>query len=154
MGYTTEFEGKFEVTPTLKPEHRMYLSALSESRRMKRSAHLAATLPDPVRVAANLPVGEEGQYYVGGEDYSVIDYNKPPIGQPELWNQWIPTEDGSAIVWDGNEKFHEYTAWLRYIIDHFLKPWGYIVNGTVHYSGEECSDSGTITVTNNEVKFH
>lgn len=33
---------------------------------------------------------------------------------------WIP--DGSALVWDGDPQFEEPEAWLRYLINHFLKP--------------------------------
>lgn len=156
MGYTTEFEGEFKVHPTLKPEHRMYLYMFSRSRRMKRDEQKTATLPDPIRIAADLPIGEEGAYYVGGtnEDYSIIEHNKPPKGQPELWNQWIPTQDGTAICWDGNEKFYEYTAWLEYIIKHFLHPWGYVLNGEVQYSGEDDFDTGMLVVIDNKVIKH
>jgi hypothetical protein len=70
---------------------------------------------------------EQGPYYVdrggfAGQDHEPLikSYNRPPPGQPGLWCQWEPTEDGTQIVWDGGEKFYEYRAWLQYLIDHFL----------------------------------
>jgi hypothetical protein len=115
-------------------------------------------LPDPVRTAVGLPVGPQGAYFVGGggfagqdKDDSIVDYNQPPTGQPSLWCQWEPNEEGTTIRWDGAEKFYEYTAWLQYLIHHFLAKWGYVVNGEVTWQGEERSDVGKIVVKNNEV---
>lgn len=159
MGYTTEFDGSFSVTPPLKPEHVAYLTKFSETRRMKRDATQSLKMSDPVREAVGLPVGEEGAYFVGGggffgqdEDSSVLAPNRPPTGQPGLWCKWIPTEDGSSIEWDGNEKFYDYIEWIQYLITHFTKPWGYTVNGSVEWGGEERGDTGIITVTDNTVK--
>lgn len=66
MGYNTRFEGKFQVTPTLKQSHRKYLTALSETRRMKRDPSEALQLPDPIRVSVGLSIGEDAAYFVGG----------------------------------------------------------------------------------------
>lgn len=48
-----------------------------------------------------------------------------------LYCQWVPTEDGEGIKWDGGEKFYSYTKWLQYLIDNFLIPNGYVLNGEV-----------------------
>lgn len=158
MGYTTDFYGQFEVTPALEPAHRAYLQRFSETRRMRRNAAITATLPDPIREAADLLIGPEGAYYVGDVDRfgqsqapDVVDYNYPPGEQPGLWCQWTPTEDGTAIVWDEGEKFYAYVEWLQYLIDTFLKPWGYALNGTVEWEGEDREDFGKIVVANNAV---
>lgn len=147
---------------------------------MLRDAKKAAKLPDPIREAAGLPVGPQGCYFVGGagaygqgRDVSILDYNEPargsstPMerladtkkgllvaenwGQPSLWCQWVPSEEGDAIVGPGSEKFYEYVPWLKYLIENFLEPWGYTLNGTVDYQGEEESDRGQIVVINNTV---
>lgn len=159
MGYTTTFIGKFTLDKPLKPEHAAYLRAFAGSRRMKRNPAIAETLPDPVRLAASLPIGEEGGYYVGGadadfgqaRDASVTDYNRAPIEQPSLWCQWIPTKDGNGIEWDEGEKFYCYVEWLEYLIAHFLAPWGYLLNGDVYRDGEDPDDFGRIRVTDNVV---
>jgi hypothetical protein len=46
-----------------------------------------------------------------GHDLSIIDHNYPPENQPGLWCQWIPNEDGTAICWDGGEKFYNSIEW-------------------------------------------
>jgi len=163
MGYTTDFEGEFIVTPALEPKHREYLHAFSTTRRMKRDAKKTSKFPDLLREAVGLPVGLDGGYYVGDTDGEgmnawgqtrtgdIVDYNEAPPGQPGLWCQWVPSELGTAIYAEG-EKFYRYTEWLRYLIDHFLGPWGYKVNGEVTWQGEDSSDMGKIKVTENEVR--
>ena len=158
MGYTTEFIGSFTVQPVLRPEHAEYLRKFAGTRRMKRDPGKANTLPDPVRVHAGLPIGAEGGYFVGGtgyfgqgEDVSIQDFNEPPTGQPYLWCKWAPSQNGSAIEWDGSEKFSNYIEWLKYILSHFLIPWGYDLDGTVHWAGEDDDDKGTIYVRSNTV---
>lgn len=106
MGYTTSFEGEFRLDKPLRPEHRAYLAAFAASRRMARDPAVAAKLPDPVREAVGLPVGPQGGYFVGTADQdggqvrddSIVAYNDPPAGQPGLWCQWTPDEDGTAIA--------------------------------------------------------
>jgi hypothetical protein len=99
MGYTTDFNGDFAVTPPLTPEHRDYLKAFNNTRRVRRDADKAELLPDPVRIAAGLPIGYEGAYFVGGtgvagqdHDDSVIDGNEPPGSIP-----YRLTDDQSGV---------------------------------------------------------
>jgi hypothetical protein len=142
----------------LRPEHADYLRAFCNTRRMKRDPSRAERMPDPVREAAGLPIGQEGAYFVGGQgckgqrrDESVLE-DRPPEGQPGLWCQWTPSADGIFLAWDGGEKFYDYVAWLVYLLEHFLGPWGYVVNGVVTWQGEEGSDRGAIVVTDNKVE--
>ena len=123
-----------------------------------RSDKIIATMPDTVREAAKLP--PVGAYYVGSAadnfgqnaDESIINSNQPPSGQPGLWCQWVPSSDGTAIEWDGGEKFYDYTEWIIYLIEQFLKPWGYILNGEVEWQGQSRGDIGRIVVTDNAVE--
>jgi len=197
MGYSTSFDGEFTIEPHLKPEHLAYLKQFANTRRVRRDPEKAELLPDPIRIAAGLPIGLEGAYFVGNEsfkgqdkDASVIDGNSPPGipsssafyakhsvsygwrsqnatwyndwlkakaaglqcgGQPGLWCQWIPNDEGTTLGWDEGEKFYEYEDWLRYLIEHFLAPWHYTVNGEVEWVGEDSSDLGQLVVTNNVV---
>lgn len=101
MGYTTDFEGSLSFDRPLTKEHADYLRAFAETRRMKRDAAKAELLPDAIRIAAGLPIGTDGAFFVGSagfrgqdRDVSVIDYNTPP-GQSdyrdkdfnEVWNE-------------------------------------------------------------------
>jgi len=160
MGYTTDFEGHFAITPPLTPEHRCYLLAFSGTRRMQREAHLVEKYRDRDRSLVGLPVGLEGGYFVGGGGYagqandaSIIDYNHPPTGQPGLWCQWVPNDDGSRLEWNGAEKFYYYVEWLEYLIEHFFTPWGYVLNGVVRWRGEDFDDIGRLIVDHNVVSF-
>lgn len=156
MGYTTDFFGSFDISPAIKPEHEEYINKFATTRRMIRNAAVAETLKDDVRKRAGLPVGNEGAFFVGGEgfmgqdrDKSVVDGNNPPRGQPGLWCQWV-VEDGE-LRWDGGEKFYEYVEWLKYLVTNFFKPWGYTLNGTVEWQGEDRNDRGLIIVKDNVV---
>jgi len=147
MGYTTDFTGKFFVSPAMHGSLITFLKKFADTRRMGRR-----DLNEEV-------YGPEGAYFVGGggefgqaEDARVINNNRPPKGQPGLWCQWVPTDDGTAIEWDGGEKFYDYIEWLAYIMRHFLIPNGYILNGTVCWFGEERSDTGNIVVNNNVIR--
>lgn len=169
MGYTTTFKGKFNLDRPLAPEHKAYLEAFSETRRMARDAARTEMRDDPLRLAVDLPVGPEGAYFVGAEepsgqegmsgdskrrrpeDLGILDVNRRPSGQPGLWCEWVPTNDGTAIEWSGTEKFYDYIEWLVYLIEHFLRRWNYILNGSVTWSGEDRKDRGTIIVTGNVV---
>lgn len=46
----------------------------------------------------------------------------PARGRPLSWCQWVPTGDGTALVWDGNAPFYLADRWLRYLIETFLSP--------------------------------
>lgn len=72
--------------------------------------------------------------------------------KPYSMCQWVPSSDGEVIEWDGNEKFLDYIEWLKYLIQFYIKPWGYTLNGEVHWQGENILDEGVIEVTDNEVK--
>lgn len=160
MGYHTEFRGEFAVQPPLRGEYAAYPRAFNLTRRVRRDAMLTALRVDPVRAAAGLPIGEEGGYSVGetglGMDehgLGVLDENRPPAGQPDLWCHWIPTSDGSAIIWDGQPKFYEYERWMAYLIDRFLAPWGYVLTGTVECQGEDWCQPSDLMVDSNRVFF-
>lgn len=148
MGYTTEFSGQVKVDPPLNQDEINFLKKFAGTRRMART---------------------KGPYYVdnegfGGQDHEndIIDYNRPPAGQPGLWCQWIPTANGEAIKWDGGEKFYESEDWMEYLIEHFigshpkaksklpfLRP--HTLNGTILAQGEDLHDRWELVVVNNKV---
>lgn len=154
MGYTTDFSGSIEVNPPLNDAETEYLRKFSETRRMHQ---------------------EGGPYYVdnpgsfGQSSDGAIDYNSPPPGQPGLWCQWVPAEswrgENTALEWDGNEKFYHAEQWMKYLIDHFLKPGGYAqghpgfeeftfdhtLNGVIEAQGEDPEDRWRLLVEDNKV---
>ena len=138
MGYTTDFSGKFTLNKKLDDVTLTFLKDLAGTRRMARNV--------------DAKYGVEGEFYVKDDELHLLhDCNTPPSTQPSLWCQWIPTEDGLGIEWDGGEKFYEYVEWLKYIIDKILAPKGYVLNGRVHFQGEDSSDFGYIVAKDNVV---
>lgn len=154
MGYTTYFSGSVEIVPPLNQAEAEYLRCFAESRRMKRTA--GAYFADPGN--------DSGQ---GARSDEILDYNAPPEGQPGLWCQWVPTEDGSALEWDEGEKFYESAEWMAYLVDHFLKPgaeasksgdpqfvdftFDHVCNGVIEADGEDSDDRWRIVVCDNVV---
>lgn len=116
---------------------------------------------------------EEGEYYVdagghAGQDSEpdIIEYNSPPPEQPGLWCQWTVEDNGTAIIWDGSEKFYSAAQWMWYIIQNFIKPnpiakirfpkqyaflKGHICNGEIGAQGEDSDDRWNLVVKDNEV---
>lgn len=144
MGYTIDFSGSFQLNTPLQPRMLEFLKKFNETRRMKRNVDEA--------------FGIEGEFYVlgtgsfgQGNEPNIIDFNNQPSTQPSLWCQWTPNEDGTAIEWDGGEKFYHYNEWLCYIINKILAPNGYVLNGTVTWQGEETGDVGKIHVVDNVI---
>ncbi len=155
MGYTTQFEGNFQLDRPLFDSQALYLLEFARTRRVKRSVGALSALPDLGREAVDLPLGEEGGYFINESHpqaiASILDENRPPTGQPSLYCQWIPTADGHGVEWDGREKFYRYVEWLQYLIIHFLDCWGYQLSGTVNWQGEVPSDRGQIVVVDNQI---
>lgn len=160
MGYSTTFKGSIQVEPPLSPEEIKFLQGFARTRRTQR---------------------KEGPYYVApeqsktvsfdqsvGQDYgnpNVTDMNNPPLGQPGLWCQWEPTDDGKAIEWNGSEKFYDSLEWMQYLMDHFigpkpiasqlpafkfLKP--HKCNGEIAAQGDDPSDQWKLVVKNGKCK--
>lgn len=109
MGYTTEFEGRFEFNRPL-------------------------TVPE------------------FNDIKSVYDDDKKLPAAPNSYCQWVPSVDGLGLEWTGGEKFYYYVEWLTWLIENKLKPLMLVLNGTVTWQGEDIGDSGTITVTDNDVQ--
>ena len=159
MGYTTDFEGRFELDHELTDELYEYLSTFAEVRHIKRNNEKIKELfPDWQEHCLCMGLGVDGEYFVRDDgdfgqsrDDSIINYNMPSDSQPGLWCQWIPTPDKKHIEWNGGEKFYNYIEWLDYIIVNFLEPNNYLLNGEVKWQGESSNDYGIIIVTNNEI---
>ena len=114
--------------------------------------------PNWKELCLNGNLGTDGEYFVGGagfygqdRDQSILEYNCPASTQPELWCQWVVTEDGNYLEWDGGEKFYSYVAWLEYMIKNFFDPFEYVLNGEVGFQGEDSDDLGVIYVNDNKV---
>ena len=105
MGYTTEFSGSVTVTPPLNSHEVSYLKEFSGTRHVNRHSG---------------PYVADGLSDIQGADIINGNYEHP--SQPGLYCDWEPDEDGTAIQWNGNEKFYDPAEWMEYLISTFLKP--------------------------------
>lgn len=148
------FSGQFNISPPLRESHLSYLYHFTRMRRIKRDASITASLKDPVRTSVGLPVGIEGEFYAGDSVFyqagGILDPNLPPKTQPGLWCDWVPNENGTALLWDGDETFYHHEAWLKYLIANFFTPWGYSLTGNVQWVSIPF-DSGTLSVVENNI---
>jgi hypothetical protein len=147
MGSSTFFLGGIAIDPPLSDAEDFYLYRFARTRRMLRKS-------GPYSKGK----GSDGE----ADHEDTISYNTPAMGQPSLWCQWIPNEDGTALVWDGNRSFHNSDEWMLYLIQHFLAPdaiaigqvpgivGGHVLNGTIQVHGED-ADHWLLIVENNEV---
>lgn len=90
-----------------------------------------------------------------GEAKNLLEIREDPDlapGCPDSYLQWVPTDDLAGIVWDEGEKFYEYVEWMRWLCDH-LTMLDVRANGILVWSGEETGDTGTLTVTDNQVEI-
>ncbi len=74
-------------------------------------------------------------------------YGKPPT----YYCQWVPTPDRNGLEWDKNEKFYYGMEWLEYLIDTFIAPWGYQLNGESPWYVDDFGEAGILKVSNNFV---
>ena len=70
---------------------------------------------------------------------------------PTFYCQWVPTEDRQGLEWDKNEKFYYGKEWLIYLIDRFIKPWGYTLNGECPWYIDDHEEAGILKVSDNVV---
>jgi len=150
MGYSTDFEGRIEIVPALSAEEVSFLEKFADTRRMDRE---------------NGPYHVDGSGFMGqNADSDVRNHNGPPFGQPGLWCNVVPTDDGTALEWSGNEKSYDMAEWMAYIVKHFVGtnpaakselPFlqGHTLNGTMSAQGEDPSDMWLLHVENNVVSI-
>jgi len=164
MGYSTYFNGSLYFNKPVESWLVEYINEFNRIRHMKRSPELIKEqYPNWEDQCFKGELGEEGEYFIGGEnhsysydgkrvDTSVLNGNSPARTQPGLWCDWMINEEGN-LTWDGAEKFYDYEAWLEYLINHFFEPLGYVLNGEITWEGEDSDDFGTIHVEDNVVEM-
>ena len=161
MGYQTWFTGGLEFDKPVSEELKNYINEFSRIRHMVRDPQkIVEIFPNWEKYCFNGNLGANGEYFVGEHeincltnysDTSVVNGNRPPKTQPGLWCQWVI--EGNELVWDQGEKFYEYEEWLIYLIDNFIAPSGYKLNGEIQFQGEDEDDFGVICVVDNEVEL-
>lgn len=166
MGYTTDFDGQITVEPPLNAEEIDFLNRFTTCRRVHRKSGPYFASDDP-KVLKNYGQSDSDDFRSSDAfQDDIIDYNEPHPGEPGLWCQWIPLEDGTAIEWDEGEKFYHAEDWMKYLIDHFIGSdpiakkidperfkflQGHVCNGEIEAQGEDSDDRWVLIVENNVV---
>lgn len=83
---------------------------------------------------------DDAEYNVGEEG-----------GPPNMYCQWVPTEDRLGLEWDKIEKFYDAEKWLTYLIDNYIQPWGYKLNGESPWYIDDFQQAGILRVVDNVV---
>ena len=89
------------------------------------------------------------------EQYEILKDNK------RVWSasnddiegrcQWEIQPDRQTIQCNYSECRWDHEVWMQHIIDNFIKPEGYLLNGEIEWYGEYDEDNGIITIENNIV---
>ena len=122
MGVTTDFIGHVDINPGLNDAEQAYLAAFSSSRRCRRPGGPYAVPGNPAAEGGRKPSRRDLVEAEEAERLPIDDSNSTAEGQPSLWCQWEICWDGCCLTYNGVEKFYGSTAWLDYLIDHFLRP--------------------------------
>jgi len=123
MPYSVYYRGEINITPPLAEEHRATVLGFS------KYEHNNLTAPIFARVAASL---------------------EPDLpGYPDLFEI---SEDRSAIMPNDDESRHGLRLWLVLLVEHFLGPLGYVLNGEVSWEADDADDRGCIFVKDNVIE--
>lgn len=158
MSYTYDLFGTLSVSPPLSPAQVAYIQEFSHSYRHK-FAPKWQSWPNPLREAVGLPVGIDGEYISSamGTGSDFIDNcmevdTDTPNNQPSFQCCWTANNKGIVVQWNKLGRTFAPAPWLEYMIEHFFKPWGVMLNGKVECHGEEKDDRTLIVVNNNTVR--
>ena len=123
MGYSVYYSGEIEIAPPLTEEDAEIVLDFSNHRRTEKTAPIFAAVA--ASAEPDLP-GHTGLF--------------------EL------SDERDLILPDEFESSHGLRLWLVLLIEHFLAPLGYILDGEVSWTADEADDRGTIFVKNNTVE--
>lgn len=137
MGYETELHGQLVIQPELIDQHKKFLEEFFETRH------------------------EDGRVWSKSWEPGKV---RPKDSPPSIWCPWKLCElphyvtayrgPCSGLEIPGDGKHYGYVAWLQHIVNEFLAPNGYEVNGRVCWQGDDTFDVGVIVVKANQVKWH
>ena len=85
MGYTTTFTGHLSFNKKPSKALKAFINNFSKSRRMKRDVNeIKQSDANWQNNCFKGKLGIEGEYYIGKDENSVVNYNCPPSTQPSL----------------------------------------------------------------------
>lgn len=124
MGYDVYYSGEIKITPALKAEDRAILQTMIDRTPNREMAPEAARIVEEIE-------NEVSPYYAFPMDLC---------------------DDNETLEALDEEEREGMCDWLRGFIKYFFQPSGYLLDGSVTYSGDSSGDHGGIYVKNNEVE--
>jgi hypothetical protein len=128
-----------------------FCSRSAWTRRIDQIKHL----PDPLREAIGLEIGQDGLYCTSDQANNVdvySNYNRTATIVPDLYCPWTVSADGSKLCSSHPDKAHSPQEWLGFLLQHFLFPWYSQASGEVIWHGEDVGDTGAYLLTNNHLE--
>lgn len=123
MPYSVFYHGEINIRPPLTEEHAIVVLAFS---RKELNEHTK-----PIFQKINATPGEDLPAYMDVFDIS---------------------EDRATILPDEDESSHGLRLCLMLLVEHFLGPLGYVLNGEVSWDTDDVNDRGTIFVKDNLIE--
>ena len=160
MGYDTYFNGEFELDKLLSDDQREFLDMWLNGDHVARDPALLKKADCSKRNLEclnlldrlGMELGEECVNYVGQfNDGTTLSHDVAAL--PGRHCVWEISRRGATISSERGTN-EDYVAWLRYIIEHFLIPWGYVLNGECYWDGDQNDDKGEIEIENNVIKVY
>jgi hypothetical protein len=153
MGYDTYFHGEISISPPLLPEHEAYLKAFLQRDHWSLDTNLIASEEDSLRSAVGLGLGISGEFYTGDDSVYETHARLPgtPITQPSArtdWRVFSPDHLGMRE----STRTEGYVLWLKYLMQNFFIPWGYVLDGMIEWDGDDPGDKGMIHVNQNKAE--
>ena len=69
---------------------------------------------------------------------------------PSQWCDWIPSADGTRLLWNGNPQFYQFLPWLKRIVKRYSATHNVI--GTVKWTSSDPLQWGTIIVSRGQMR--
>jgi hypothetical protein len=123
MSYSVYYRGEITISPPLSEEHAATVLAFAK----KEYNHL--TKPLFARIAAS-----------------------PGPDLPGYWDLFSISEDRTTILPDEDESTHGLRLCLALLVEHYLAPLGYVLNGEVSWDADDVNDRGCIFIKDNLIE--
>lgn len=123
VSYSVYYRGEITISPPLTEEYAAVVLAFAKEERNQ------LTKPIFARIAAS-----------------------PEPDLPGHWNLFDISEDRAAILPDEDESSHGLRLCLMLLVDHYLAPLGYLLNGEVSWDADDANDRGCIFIKDNLIE--
>lgn len=149
-----EFRGAFKCTPPAEPSHTAYLRKFLAMKHLHRNLSQVMLVPDPLRTAAGLPLGLDGEFFVGDD----LRVGLPAGTKPSADCPWEPVIDEAnrlvglacrKTLIDDADNVQLRLEWIKYLLGNLFIPWGYVLDGVVRWHDFHDHLGGAIVLKSN-----